>query len=71
MLKIEVENTSFFVNFRKSGRFGKVLLEGNKISTLVPNEKIFFWGESEGFDSQGVQREISVSPHRRNGWRKS
>ena len=38
------------MNFRISGRFGRVLLEGDKISTLVPNEKIFFWAESEGFD---------------------
>ena len=50
MLKIEVGNTSFFMNFR-------IYLVGlvkyfwkGRISTFVPNEKKSFLAESEVFD---------------------
>ena len=48
MLKIEVENTSFFYEFQNlSGRFGKVLLEGGEFQLSYRMKKNLFLAESE------------------------
>jgi len=45
MLKIEVENTSFFYEFQNlSGRFGKVLLEGGEFQLSYRMKKKSFFG---------------------------